>query len=102
MCQRNSTPTEANDTHTKEENCIRIRGNHIGVEKDKKTIKKPRKQDRHMIRDRELNVEKFKTTQRKKDNWKRRKKYEQGSTIELLALNGLQRESCRADPVRGG
>ena len=34
--------------------------------KDKRKLKKPKKQDRYMTRDRELNVEKLKTTHRKK------------------------------------
>ena len=42
------------------------------AKKGKRKIKKPRKQDRYMTRDNELNLEKLKTTQRKKEKWKRR------------------------------
>ena len=45
-----------------------------------------------MTRDKELNVKMLRITQRKKEQWKRHKQHEQGSTIELLTLNGLQKE----------
>jgi hypothetical protein len=62
------------------------------AKKDKRNTKKHRKQDRYMTRARELNVEKLKTTQTKKEKWKGRKQHKQGSTIELLTLNDLQKE----------
>ena len=40
------------------------------AKKYKRKIKKPRKQNRYMMRDKELNVEKLKITQGKKEKWK--------------------------------
>jgi hypothetical protein len=42
--------------------------------------------------DKELNAEKLKSSQGKEENWKRCKQHEQGSKIEVLALNGRQKK----------
>ena len=53
-----------------------------------------------MTYERELNVETLKTTQRKKKKWKRHKQNKQGSTIELLTLNGLQTGQLSGQPCK--
>ena len=68
------------------------------VKKDKREIKKPRKQNRHILHNKELNAEKLKRSQRKKKSGKRHEQDEQGSTIEALILNERQKPKLSGQP----
>ena len=53
-----------------------------------------------MLRDKALSAEKFKRSQRKKEHWERCKEHKQGSTIEVLTLNGRQNQKLSGQPSK--